>query len=89
VDAIEPCALGARYGLTQTEEGKAVFRALSRVCLAVESELSNSLSEAQKSQLDRLLNELDKASASIVVRGLQAIVEGDDGDERKEVVRAI
>jgi DNA-binding MarR family transcriptional regulator len=62
-----------------TAEGKAVFRELSRVCLAVESELASSLSDAQRSQLNRLLNEMDKACAGIVSRGLRAIVEDASG----------
>jgi len=61
-----------------TAEGERVFRDLSRISLAIETELLSTLDDDQKNALGTLLNELDRTSAGIVSRGLPAIL-GDDG----------
>ncbi|MBS1164606.1 MAG: MarR family transcriptional regulator [Proteobacteria bacterium] len=57
-----------------TEAGRKVFEELSEIGLAIEAELLDAVSEKQRAELDRLISEMEKASAGVVARGLKAIV---------------
>lgn len=57
-----------------TREGRSVLLSLSRVALAIEGELLAGVSAKSRHELDKLLAEIDKASAGLVSRGLGAIL---------------
>lgn len=63
-----------------TEEGTAVLLDLSQIGLAIEQELLAGVSAKGRAELDRLLSEIDKASAGLVSRGLRTIVPDLDWD---------
>lgn len=62
-----------------TKEGTAVLLNLSEVGLAIERELLSGISAGNREELDRLLSEIDKASAGLVSRGLRTILPHFDG----------
>ncbi|MDR3472091.1 MAG: MarR family winged helix-turn-helix transcriptional regulator [Devosia sp.] len=57
-----------------TETGRSAFKELSRIGLAIEAELLGAVSEKQRAELDRLIADMEKASAGLVARGLRSIV---------------
>lgn len=57
-----------------TREGTGVFVDLSQIGLAIEQELLVAISAKNRAELDRLLSEIDKASAGLVSRGLRTLV---------------
>jgi DNA-binding MarR family transcriptional regulator len=57
-----------------TDEGKVVFEDLSRVGKAIEDALIDAIPAGQVAQLDKVLTEIDKASAALASQGLRTIM---------------
>lgn len=72
----EPAPHDKRYiAVSLTGKGTAIYEDIAAIAKKIEKEMLASLDEAQHSQLDRIADRLDDATAGLVARGWQTLMD--------------